>query len=719
MAHINVLDKSTVDKIAAGEVVDRPSSIVKEVLENAIDAKATAVTVEIKDGGISFIRITDNGQGIEKDDIKNAFLRHATSKIKNVEDLLSASSLGFRGEALSSIAAVTQLECITKTPSDLTGIRYVIEGGEEKSLEEVGAPTGTTFIIRNLFYNTPARRKFLKSATTEASYISGIVEKIALSHPEVSIRFINNNQNKLHTSGNNKLKEIIYSIYGRDVATNILEIDDAAMNMHLTGYIGKPIVSRGNRNNMVYFINGRFIKSKIINNAIEEAYKPYMMQHNYPFCVLHFQIDSHLIDVNVHPSKMEIRFENPMDIYNIFYNAISAALGRRELIPEVTEADSGNSKKIPVQTVANNARNTGNTGNTNNNDNNTDNNTTNNIGNTINVAKPDISTTKTEVSQSIGNNTISNIANNTPNNNIVSKNNSGEAKINNIENNVNNIENDVKNDENVIKTEEKQQSKRHIREPEPFEVRRSMLDDMTKVSYAAENDNTADISKVAESSNDYNVAPVQGQAEQLDLFDNVFLSEKERKKHKMIGQLFDTYWLIEYDNNLYIIDQHAAHEKVLYEKTLKSFKNKEITSQQINPPIILTLSMEEENILNRFSDEFERFGYEIEPFGGKDYAVRAVPANLYSIGQKELLMSLIDSLTETSVELKSDLITEKIASMSCKAAVKGNNRLSVEEANALIEQLLQLDNPYNCPHGRPTIISMSKYEIEKKFKRIV
>lgn len=648
MAHINVLDKSTVDKIAAGEVVDRPSSIVKEVLENAIDARATAVTVEIKDGGISFIRITDNGQGIEKDDIKNAFLRHATSKIKNIEDLLSASSLGFRGEALSSIAAVTQLECITKTPSDLTGIRYVIEGGEEKCLEEVGAPTGTTFIIRNLFYNTPARRKFLKSATTEASYISSIVEKIALSHPEVSIRFINNNQNKLHTSGNNKLNEIIYSIYGRDVAANILEIDDIAMNMHLTGYIGKPIVSRGNRNNMVYFINGRFIKSKIINNAIEEAYKPYMMQHNYPFCVLHFQIDNYLIDVNVHPSKMEIRFENPMDIYNIFYNAISAALSRRELIPEVAEADSDNSKKAHVQTITNN--------------------------------------------------------------------------VNNIESNINNIENDVKNIENIanaITTKEKQQPKRHIREPEPFEIRRNMLNDIERVSYASENDSVADISMVADGADDYNAIPVQGQTEQIDLFNDVFLSKKERKKHKMIGQLFDTYWLIEYDNNLYIIDQHAAHEKVLYEKTLKSFKNKEITSQQINPPIILTLSMEEENILNRFSDEFERFGYEIEPFGGKEYAVRAVPANLYSIGQKELLMSLIDSLTETSAELKSDLITEKIASMSCKAAVKGNNRLSVEEANALIEQLLQLDNPYNCPHGRPTIISMSKYEIEKKFKRIV
>ena len=487
MRKIHVLDQNTINQIAAGEVIDSPSSIVKEVLENAIDARATAVTVEIKDGGISFIRITDNGQGIEKDDIKNAFLRHATSKIKNVEDLLSASSLGFRGEALSSIAAVTQLECITKTPSDLTGIRYVIEGGEEKCLEEVGAPTGTTFIIRNLFYNTPARRKFLKSATTEASYISSIVEKIALSHPEVSIRFINNNQNKLHTSGNNKLNEIIYSIYGRDVAANILEIDDIAMNMHLTGYIGKPIVSRGNRNNMVYFINGRFIKSKIINNAIEEAYKPYMMQHNYPFCVLHFQIDNYLIDVNVHPSKMEIRFENPMDIYNIFYNAISAALSRRELIPEVAEADSGNSKKAHVQTITNN--------------------------------------------------------------------------VNNIESNINNIENNVKNIENIanaITTKEKQQPKRHIREPEPFEIRRNMLNDIERVSYASENDSVADISMVADGADDYNAIPVQGQTEQIDLFNDVFLSKKERKKHKMIGQLFDTYWLIEYDNNLYIIDHQMA-----------------------------------------------------------------------------------------------------------------------------------------------------------------
>lgn len=644
MAHINVLDKNTIDKIAAGEVVDRPSSIVKEMLENAIDAKSTAITVEIKEGGISFIRITDNGEGIAKDDIRNAFMRHATSKINTVEDLLSIHSLGFRGEALSSIAAVSQVECISKTPNELIGIRYCIEGGEEKTMEEVGAPAGTTFIIRNLFYNTPARRKFLKTAATEASYISSIVERIALSRPDVSIRFINNSQTRLHTSGNAKLKDIIYSIYGRDICSNVLEVDEAALNMHVTGYVGKPIISRGNRNNMIYFINGRYIKSKIIYSAIEEAYKPYLMQHNYPFCILHFEIDSSLIDVNVHPSKMELRFENPMDVYNFFFQAVRNAIEKRELIPEVTDSDIAAKSKEKITTK---------------------------------------STEKTAV-----------------------------------------------------------------KPPEPFEVKRieeekkeiSEAKGISESSFVRENSVYADNGKSPESAAEqftytetFNQDSLMdnnnaGQTEsvikvedtkQMDLFNNRFLSEKERVKHKMIGQLFDTYWLIEYDNNLYIIDQHAAHEKVLYEKTMKQFKNKEFTSQQLNPPIILTLTMAEAELLERFMDNFTELGYEIESFGGKEYAVRAVPDNLYAIGSEALLRSLIDNLSENSTNIKSDLITEKIASMSCKAAVKGNNRLSFDEADALIEQLLSLDNPYNCPHGRPTIISMSKYEIEKKFKRIL
>ena len=650
MSKINVLDKNTIDKIAAGEVIDRPLSIVKEMLENAIDAKATAITVEIKDGGISLIRITDNGQGIEKSEVKNAFLRHATSKIRNVEDLLTTSSLGFRGEALSSIAAVTQVECVTKIQTELTGIRYVIEGGEEKSIEEVGAPAGTTFIIKNLFYNTPARRKFLKTPQTEASYISAIVEKLALSHPEISIRFINNNQNKLHTSGNNKVKDIIYSIFGREISSNLLEIDDKITYMHLTGYVGKPIISRGNRNNMIYFINGRYIKSKIINNAIEEAYKPYMMQHSYPFCVLYFNIDSSLIDVNVHPSKMEIRFEKQMDVYNLFYNAVSDALKQKELIPEVTVNKNDVNKSSQKEKVKH-------------------------------IVPPEpfeVNRTKMQQEEAEA------VKNETRENNYAAKDNPINKDIYVNSGNSTN-ENACVNEDNYIKE-----------------------------NSSAYNSNT-----VNEANEDYTKDNINNEGTQIELFDDRFLSAKQRIKHKIIGQVFDTYCIVEYNDNLYIIDQHAAHEKVLYEKTMSELANKEITSQMLNPPIILTLSMEEELLIKKFEDNFKQLGYEIEHFGGRDYAVRAVPANLYSIGSKELLISIIDTLNDNSTELNSQLITEKIASMSCKAAVKGNNKLSVAEVDSLIEQLLSLDNPYNCPHGRPTIVSMSKYELEKKFKRIV
>lgn len=647
MNKINLLDKNTIDKIAAGEVVDRPSSVVKELLENAIDAKATAITVEIKEGGISLIRITDNGEGIAKDDIRNAFLRHATSKIETAVDLLNVHSLGFRGEALSSIAAVSQIECISKSQGELVGVRYVIEGGEEQSIEEVGAPYGTTFIIKNLFYNTPARRKFLKTAATEGSYISNIVERIALSHPDISIRLIVNSQSKLHTSGNGKLKDIIYTIFGRDVSANVLEINREATDFKISGYIGKPILLRGNRNNMVYFINGRYIKSKIINSAIEDAYKAYIMPHNYPFTVLNFEIEPSLIDVNVHPSKMEIRFENQIELFNFFYDTIREALSKREHIPEVTEFSNINSAHS---------------------------------------------------SQKYENNE--------------------EVKTFVKESNIQNIAKDLPAEKKIEK----------IRPAEPFEIHRLQTEQSHVIEQTLEEANVHgkeqskehEQEKEKEKENHYGKEQAKDlEDSQMTLFDNHFLSKKERIRHKMIGQLFDTYWLIEYDDHLYIIDQHAAHEKVLYETTMSQLKNKVFTSQQLNPPIILTLSMAEEELLNRFMDHFNQLGYEIEAFGGREYAVRAVPDNLYAIGSEKLLRSLIDSLTENSTKLESELITEKIASMSCKAAVKGNNRLSFEEADALIEQLLNLDNPYNCPHGRPTIISMSKYEIEKKFKRIL
>lgn len=635
MPNIEVLDKETVDKIAAGEVVDRPASIVKEMLENAIDAKATSVTVEIKDGGISFIRITDNGCGIAKEDIRLAFLRHATSKIRNIEDLISVSSLGFRGEALSSISAIAQVECITKTPDAFVGTRYVVEGGQEKILEEVGAPSGTTFIIRNIFYNTPARRKFLKTAATEGSYISAVVEHIALSHPEVSVRFISAGSSRLHTAGNNKLKDVIYGIYGRDITANLMEAEHGDSGMEISGFIAKPVVSRGNRNYMNYFINGRYIKSKIISSAIEEAYKPYLMQHNYPFCVLHFSIPQEFLDVNVHPSKMELRFEHPVQVHDFIYHTLTEILKQQELIPKAS-FESGRKQQVSQE--------------------------------------------RTEKQDQLV------------------------QELKAVEQDKTLLPGDT---ETVKRFEYEKVIPKLLREkPEPFETNRL---------------NTFHTIREAESKYTTNLKdkPAAGSGEQLALFNDKFLSGESRLRHRIIGQLFETYWLIEYGDNLYIIDQHAAHEKVLYEKTMEGLKNKTFTSQMLNPPIILTLNAQEVQMIEKFRNNFQELGYEIEAFGGREYAVRAVPANLYSIGSKELLLDIIDSLSMESTSVQSDLISEKIASMSCKAAVKGNNRLSVPEAEALIGQLLKLENPYHCPHGRPTIISMSKYEIEKKFKRIL
>ena len=643
MNKIQLLDQNTIDKIAAGEVVERPASVVKELMENAIDAKATAITVEIKDGGISFIRITDNGHGIASSEVRTAFLRHSTSKIKSIEDLVTVSSLGFRGEALSSIAAVSQIELITKTPDSLTGIRYVIEGGEEKNMEEIGAPEGTTFIIRNIFYNTPVRRKFLKTAATEAGYISDTVEHMAMSHPEISIRFINHNQTKVHTSGNNKLKDIIYNIYGRDIASNLVEINDNEGLMNICGYIGKPVVSRGNRNFENYYINGRYIKNKIVSRAIEDAYKPYMMQHRYPFTCLHIVIDQEYLDVNVHPSKMELRFNNSEEIYPAIYHALTRALEHREMIPDVVPGKSENIK----------------------------------VKKEISKRVPE----PFEKNRSI----------------------------------------------DVVKEQMIREATAPVKLPGELNVPSDFLDDLQYNNHHAEKPQTENAHETAihaektqatgvepENVQEAKITPVQ-----MDLFDNKMLSEQARARHRIVGQVFDTYWIVEYDGCMYIIDQHAAHEKVLYEQTMKKLAGKEYTSQQINPPLVLTLSLREEKLLNKYMDNFTSIGYEIDHFGGNEYCIRAVPDNMLSISKKDLFIEMLDSLSNDTANNTAEVITDRIATMSCKAAVKGNNKLSIQEADALIDELLKLDNPYNCPHGRPTIISMSKCELEKKFKRIV
>ena len=635
MAMITILDQNTINKIAAGEVIERPASVVKELLENAIDAKATAVTVEIRDGGTSMIRVTDNGSGIPKDQISLAFLRHATSKIRAVEDLFTISSLGFRGEALASIAAVSQVELITKTNGSLTGFRYEIEGGAEKGLEEVGAPDGTTFIARNLFYNTPVRRKFLKSPATEGAYVADLVEKIALSHPDISLRFIQNNQNKLYTSGNHSLKDLVYTIYGREVAGNLLEVQGQEGEIRISGFAGKPLIGRGNRNYENYFINGRYIKSNIISKAIEDAYKPYLMQHKYPFTLLHFDIDQDFIDVNLHPSKMVLSFKDGDLVYRAVFDAVSKALAYRELIPQVSLEKEKEEPKSEEKTGEKTVR------------------------------KPHPEPFEYQRRRAL---------------------------------------------EETVKRELPETEKPlERREPEPVLLREEPAARLYGAKAALE------IPKPQiPKPESQKPAPVQ-----MDLFEEKFLDPASRKRHRLIGQVFGTYWMVEYDGQLIIIDQHAAHEKVLYEKTMDALKTRRFDTQMISPPLILTLNTNEALLLEQYMDSFTHLGFEIEPFGGNEFAVRGVPSNLLSIAKKELLMEMIDNLSQEGLAGEPDLICERVASMSCKAAVKGNHVMSQAEADALIDQLLKLKNPYHCPHGRPVMVSMTKYELEKKFKRIV
>lgn len=647
MAKIELLTQETIDKIAAGEVVERPASVVKELVENALDAGATAITVEIKEGGISFIRITDNGCGIDKNQVKLAFMRHSTSKIRTAEDLMNVSSLGFRGEALSSISAVARVELITKTYDDLTGTRYVIEGSKEIAFEEVGAPEGTTFLIKDLFYNVPARRKFLKTPQTEGSYISDIVEKLALSHPDVSFKFINGNQTKLHTSGNGNRKDLIYHIYGREIAASLLEVDYSGDIFSVSGFIGKPVITRGNRNYENFFVNGRYIKSALLSKSVEEGYKGFLMQHQYPFVVLYFKFKENTLDVNVHPTKMELRIDNNQDVYRQVCDLIYGKLSHRDLIPNVPVKEEDRPKNI-------------------------------------------VREYKEPIPEPFENRRL-----------------------------------------NDIRAKVSKDSPYEVRYPErrpvpQFVADRNKNPENTRASVAqtvVESAKTSKILHVEEEVLGFEIKKdselVEGVQQTLEELSPAFMSKEARKKHKIIGQLFKTYWLIEYEDNLFIIDQHAAHEKVLYERTMSKLNEKEFTSQVISPPIIMSLDAREVEMLEKYRSQIERLGYEVEHFGGKEYMISAIPDNLFKVDMKDLFIEMLDDFSNLTGRETPELILEKVASMSCKAAVKGNDELSYAEMDALIEELLTLDNPYNCPHGRPTIISMSRYEIEKKFKRII
>lgn len=732
MPEIKLLSQETIDKIAAGEVVERPSSVVKELVENAIDAKATAITVEIKEGGISFIRITDNGCGIEREQVPTAFLRHSTSKIKRVEDLLSITSLGFRGEALSSIAAVSQVELITKTYGELTGTKYVIEGSKEIANEEIGAPEGTTFLVRNLFYNVPARRKFLKTAQTEGNYINDLMERLALSHPGISFKFINNGQTKMHTAGNSREKDLIYHIYGRDITAALLPIEAETPLFRVKGFIGKPLISRGNRNYENYFINGRYIKSALLSKAIEEAYKGFVMQHQYPFCVLYFTIDTDLLDVNVHPTKMELRFSNNEEIYKCLFELIQGALTHKDFIPEVPVDEKKEERRKPVFSSAPEPF---------------ERQRLNAVRNAVAKDSPyerkyaerqtgaeawmgnQKPRQKTETESSMGQETFA--GNAKPRQEIKPENQAVFDKLLALGNSTAQKEEAVspihsEEQENVIagtspKSNDTAEYK-NTSDIQPFQIQEN-------ISYLPQNETSGKPETDCEPKPNPQPETVcqtqQNQPEavyeqqQLSSLSAGFLTADARKKHRIIGQLFDTYWLVQYEDKLFIIDQHAAHEKVLYEKTMKKVQNQTFSSQTLSPPVILTLSLAEVEMLEKYQKEIAAFGYEIEPFGGKEYAITAIPADFTGIDMKTMFIDMLDDFANIGGKDAPNLIMEKVASMSCKAAIKGNQHISTAEMEQLLDELLQLENPYNCPHGRPTIISMSKYEIEKKFKRIV
>ena len=594
MKNINILDSNTIDKIAAGEVVERPSAVVKELVENSIDANADAVTIEIKDGGISFIRITDNGEGIDRSQVKKAFMRHATSKIKSIEDLISVTSLGFRGEALSSISAVGKVEFLTKTKTDFIGTRYVVEGGRECVFEDAGIPDGTTIIVRDLFFNVPARKKFLKSPSSEGNNITELIEHMILSHPNISFKYIYNGNVKLQSSGKNDIKSCIYNVYGRDIANGLIEVKSIRDDISIHGFIGKPELARATRNFEIYFVNNRFIKSTLIDRALEEAYKDYLMLHKYPTVFLYFEIPSHLIDVNVHPTKREIRFFEGEALKCYIVDVIKNALINKELIKEIVEEHH---------------------------------------------EKPSVK----------------------------------ESEIN----------------------------------KEPFETINHIIESSYNNYYSSE------IEKEDESTD------INDKNEQLTLFDDKFISEESIKKHRIIGQLFNTYWLIEFENKLFIVDQHAAHEKVNYERLIKKLRNNENCSQNIYPPIVVSLSNAEAQYVTKYNENFLKVGFTIEHFGGLDYTISTVPMELLSQNPADYFHEMLDELMEGKNSKETETVNLKIATMACKASVKGNMHLSVFEADKLISELLTLENPYNCPHGRPTIISFSKYEIEKMFKRIV
>ena len=743
MSIINVLDKDTINKIAAGEVIEGPAAVVKELVENAIDADANSVTVEIKDGGTSLIRVTDNGKGIGSDDIKTAFLPHATSKIKTADDLTLVSSLGFRGEALASIAAVSEVEVLTKTADEISGIRYVINGGKEEANEPIGTPEGTTFVVRNIFYNTPARKKFLKTPATEGRYVGEVMEHMAVSHPEIAFKFILNGQVKLQTMGNGSLKDVLFYIYGKETTANIIPVNnpdadgELVNGLSVRGYIGKPSLTRGNKEYENYFINGRFIKNKVITRAIEDAYKSFLMQHRFPFTCLLISVDNSLVDVNVHPAKLEVRFSDTESIYRLIFHEVDNALRKKDLLPDmgvkqvpdkkplVRDFNSHNKAEktekaggyiipdIPMPEPFEKSR----------------------QGEWKKELKP-VFKQESFVADKVKRDEKSPLIKSEiyapfENDNTFDKSNFASPEIESIDKSEGGIKNTGGNlagdasRENSAETEDNREyptSVEHTAKTSYNKDFNTVKEDSDTYKNMSENSFQADGGKtnttdVEQDFCDKDESSCNTNKSSKEEFKGGILAKKALPDIKIIGQIFGTYWIIEYDDSVYMIDQHAAHEKVMYERFVKEISENKVTSQNLLPPVVVTLSGSQSQIVEEIEEHLYKLGFEIEPFGGNEYVIKAVPTELFGISEKDLLFDIIDQYSLEGRKATPDTVLSKLATMACKAAIKGNMNISVLEAKALIEELMSLDNPYNCPHGRPTMIFMSKSDVEKKFKR--
>ena len=725
---IRVLDQHTIDKIAAGEVIERPASVVKELVENSIDAGATRITVEITDGGTSMIRVTDNGSGIEEEDIRKAYVSHATSKLDNIDDLLSLVSLGFRGEALSTIAAVSKVEMITKTHSSLSGFKYVIHGGKEIEYTETGAPDGTTIITRDIFFNTPARLKFLKTNMTEGAYINDLMSHIALANPEIAIKLISSGKTIVDTRGDGDLKNTIYSLYGKDITKSLLEVDYESGDIKIYGYVGKPFISKGNRSFENYFVNRRYIKSNVVNRAIEEAYKTHIMQHKFPYTALFIEVPPYMVDVNVHPAKREFRFDDEKALFSSVFHAVADALAHKEMIPE-SEADyrtkgsfyTPEPKPQKVETdMVEERRGFP---------------TSTKVSadfQTVNTTNEKAATYDSDIDKTSADNS-------TFRNNTNSVNNSSSFKSDKQEK----ITGDYSILESLLPKEYRDKLFGHTTEnlssADSYEKQSDNVNQLNDVNQSNVDDEKRleDKNQLEENNQSYIEKKVNSQVfnntgnkittnsvdkityKQEELTEERYLSKEARPKHRIIGLVFDTYWITEYEDSLYLMDQHAAHEKINYETFMEEFRNRQIMSQNIFPPVIETLSSREKLAVMNNLDYFKKTGFEVEDFGGNDVKISAVPANLLGLDSRDVFTEIAAYLADDVTGLTEDIFVRKIASMGCKAAVKGNQKITVQEVETLMDRLMALKDPYTCPHGRPTIIKMTKDELDKKFKRIV